>query len=316
MMSEPETSASASPGMLALPDLEQHWPLNAAAHIYELPIFGRPVYEHLIDAFLHQSPDGKIHSLHVHRALLSSDTFLTFANRRGVDLPSIHDSGPSEDYCPTLVLTDRHDIGIEYPWHLFDVQDYLAESARAEVSSDAVIEDGVEISGPVTIEDGAHICSGARLKGNVYIGRNTFIGNNVLIRGNTSIGRDCLIGFGAEIKNAILGDDVSVAPTSGVQDSVLGCSTWLGGVTRTINTRMDNGSIRAQVKGDLVETGRSKFGTVTGRNARLGGGVSTLPGRMIGQQTLIGPRVLVEENIPDHCTVRAIQTVSVKSHLA
>jgi len=154
-----------------------------------------------------------------------------------------------------------------------------------------------ETYGPVFIGIGTVISENVIIKGPVFIGENSLIGNSVLIRGNTYIGNNVRLGFSTEVKNSIIEDNVSVGPQSFVADSKIEKNTYLAAQVRTSNHRLDKKNIHVFVNGSLVDTQKQKLGCLIGKGSTLGVQVVILPGRIIAENTVIGPKVLVEKNL-------------------
>lgn len=165
----------------------------------------------------------------------------------------------------------------------------------ATVAEDATIDTG---GGPVVVGARSRICSGATICGPVAIGRDCLIGNLALVRGAATIGNGSKVGFAAEIKNSIVGDRVSIGPQCFVADSKIEDDAYLGAQVRTSNHRLDRQSVCVLVHGKLVDTGREKLGCLIGARAALGIQVIVLPGRTVAPDSVIGPRITVDKNLP------------------
>jgi NDP-sugar pyrophosphorylase family protein len=155
-----------------------------------------------------------------------------------------------------------------------------------------------ETEGPVIIGKGTKICENAIIKGPVFIGENCLIGNNVFIRGNTYISNNVKLGFSTEIKNSIIQENVTIGPQCFIADSKIEANSYLGAQVRTSNHRLDKKNIRVFIDGHLYDTGKDKLGCLIGKNSALGVQVVILPGRIIAESTIFGPKVLVEKNLP------------------
>lgn len=167
-----------------------------------------------------------------------------------------------------------------------------AVDPSAHVAADAVLVGAVEI-GPRS-----RICPGARIEGPVRIGADCLIGNQALVRAGTWIGDGCRIGFAVEMKQARLGERVSVGPQCYIADSWLEDAVYLGAQVRTSNHRLDRRTVSVMSVGGLVDTGMAKLGCWIGARAALGIQVIVLPGRTVAADTLYGPRITVTRNLP------------------
>jgi len=171
-------------------------------------------------------------------------------------------------------------IPVGYPWHILDAHDQLIETI--DFQNEGTIQEGVYIHGRVKLGKGSIIKSGVYIDGDVIIGENTVIGPNAYLRGITVIGDNCKIGNGVEIKNSTLFTGTAVPHLSYIGDSILGHNVNFSGGSITANVRFDKTNVKTLIKGNLVDTGRRKFGTVIGDNAFLGIKTTIYPGRKIG----------------------------------
>lgn len=189
---------------------------------------------------------------------------------------------------------------ITYPWSLLDANETLLklrEKEKPKIAATAKIEKYVTLKGFVAVGNGTHIKNGAYIEGPVVIGDNCVIGPNCFIRSYTAIGNRCRIGNAVEVKNAILMDGVVIGHLSYCADSVIGKSVNFGAGTITANLRHDNGTVKSMVKGELVDTGRRKFGTIIGDNAKTGIHTSIYPGRKIWPRKTTVPGEVVRKDV-------------------
>lgn len=175
-----------------------------------------------------------------------------------------------------------------YPWDLLELNMIVLEQTEAKTEGE--IEEGVTIKERVSTGKGTRVLSGAYIQGPVMIGENCIIGPNCHIRPYTSIGDNCRVGQGSEVKNSVIGDGSKVPHQNYVGDSVIGDGVNLAAGTMIANLRHDREIIKSIVKGELVGTGREKFGAAIGDGAKLGTRTIIYPGRKIwpGKTTLPG----------------------------
>lgn len=171
----------------------------------------------------------------------------------------------------------------------------LEVDPTASISTEAVLDAS---KGPIAIGARTRICRGAHIEGPVTIGADCLVGNMAMIRGTTSIGDGCRIGFATEIKNALIGNGVTIGPQCFVADSKLEQQAYLGAQVRTSNHRLDKRAVEVMVDGRRVDTGLEKLGCLIGARAALGIQVIVLPGREIAADSLFAPRTTVERNLP------------------
>jgi bifunctional UDP-N-acetylglucosamine pyrophosphorylase/glucosamine-1-phosphate N-acetyltransferase len=169
------------------------------------------------------------------------------------------------------------------------------------IDPSAVIDDGAvidESTGPVLIGARTILCRGAYVRGPVAIGADCLIGNQAMIRGPTLIADGVRIGFSAELKFALVEEGVAIGPMCFVADSKLEREAYLGAMVRTSNHRLDRETVKVMIDGTAVDSGREKLGCLIGARASLGIQVIVLPGRIVAPDSLIGPRITIEKNLP------------------
>jgi UDP-N-acetylglucosamine diphosphorylase / glucose-1-phosphate thymidylyltransferase / UDP-N-acetylgalactosamine diphosphorylase / glucosamine-1-phosphate N-acetyltransferase / galactosamine-1-phosphate N-acetyltransferase len=192
---------------------------------------------------------------------------------------------------PVRIVKTKEWMPVGYPWHVLDANrrflDGMKESRRGTV------EPGVTINGKVSIGKGTVVKAGTYIEGPVMIGEDCVIGPNAYLRPYSTIGDKCRVGNASEVKNSVIGDGSKAPHFNYVGDSVIGRDVNLAGYTFTANLRHDRTVVRTAVKGNLMETGKAKFGSVIGDGARLGASTMIYPGRKIwpGKRTLPGQAV-------------------------
>ncbi len=186
---------------------------------------------------------------------------------------------------------------IGYPWDLLSVNEIKMNELKNDIDSTSNVEERATIKGIVKIGKDTEIRNGAYIEGPVVIGNNCIIGPNCYIRPFSSVGDDCRIGNSVEIKNSIIGNGTRIEHLSYIGDSIIGEDCNLGAGTITANLRHDNKTIRSKVDGDLVDTGRRKYGVVLGDHTKIGIRTSFYPGVSIGPFSWTFPSSAIKENI-------------------
>lgn len=183
---------------------------------------------------------------------------------------------------------------LQHPWELLDLNAELIDSI-SEWPGHPAIQLGDDAK--VIVGEGTKILPGVFIEGSIVIGKNCKIGPNCYLRGSTSIGDNCHVGQAVEIKNSILADGASVGHLSYVGDSYLGKKVNFGGGTVTSNLRHDGTNHRSEVDGQLIDTGRRKFGTIIGDGVHTGINTSIYPGRKLGPNTTTLPGAIVSKDL-------------------
>lgn len=193
----------------------------------------------------------------------------------------------------TISQEDWLDVGL--PWNLLEANERAM--ALMEPSVEGKVEDDVHIRGAVQICRGARVRSGAYIEGPVIIGEGSDIGPNCHIRPATSIGSGVRIGNACEVKNTIVMDGTHIAHLSYIGDSIIGENCNLGAGTITANIRFDKQPIRANIKGERIDSGRRKLGALIGDEVQTGINVSLMPGVKIGPGAWIAPGLTVYDDV-------------------
>ena len=200
---------------------------------------------------------------------------------------------------------DWMDIG--RPWDLFEANSWMLNRMIHRVLGQ--VEEGAHLIGPVTVAETARIRSGAYIEGPAFIDEESDIGPNCYIRPCTSIGKKVRIGNACEIKNSIIMDKVHIGHLSYVGDSIIGESCNFGAGTITANYRLDSGTISMMVKDKVIDSGRRKLGTILGDNVKTGINALIMPGVKVGNNSCIGPDVIVYRDVPANTLLLLKQSI-------
>ena len=188
-----------------------------------------------------------------------------------------------------VIHSEGYYLTIGYAWHLLDANAYWLDHflEAAQLGAVSLL---ASISGNVYIGRGTVVRPGTVIEGPVYIGDNCVIGPNCWIRPYTTLGNGCRVGQASEIKGSVLFDGAAAPHQNYVGDSIIGAHANLACGTTTANLRHDGKTVKCMVKGELIDTGREKFGAVLGDNVHTGINTSIFPGRCIwpDQTTLPG----------------------------
>lgn len=199
----------------------------------------------------------------------------------------------------TYVITERETLTLKYAWDLLEIKNYLLKDLPSYISPDAAVSKHTIMEGNVYIEEGAKVFESACLKGPCYIGKNAIVGNNALLRGGTCIEEKAVAGSYMEMTNTLIMAE-STSHSGFIGDSIIGNKCKIGGMFCSANVRLDRKQVATEVKTKKVESFRKHLGTIIGDNVILGARVTTMPGVIIGNDSLIGPSTTVMENVGDN----------------
>jgi len=178
-------------------------------------------------------------------------------------------------------------LPLSYPWDLLLANETRLAGLKKRIEGE--LEENVVVRGAVAIGKGTVVKSGAYIVGPAVIGINCNIGPNCYIRPSTSIGDGCHIGHAVEIKNSVIMKNTAVPHHNYIGDCIIGEGCNFGAGTKVANLRLDE----APVSVGNINTGRRKLGAIIGDGVKTGINASINVGTMIGDNTNIGPGVVV-----------------------
>lgn len=187
---------------------------------------------------------------------------------------------------------------LKYPWDLFGLTQLLMDTKMTDqkIAPSAQIHPSALIEGPVWIGENVKIFEHAVVKGPCYIGDHCVIGTGSLVRDYSNLEAHTVIGAHAEVARSIFQRDCTTH-SGYFGDSIFDEGVKIGAGTVTANVRNDRGVIRPWVKGQRIETGLKKLGTIVGRETHIGICAMLMPGVLIGPRCEIGPGSLVRKNL-------------------
>jgi bifunctional UDP-N-acetylglucosamine pyrophosphorylase/glucosamine-1-phosphate N-acetyltransferase len=170
-------------------------------------------------------------------------------------------------------------LSVGYPWDILGANERLLDEMEPEIKG--TVERNAVLKGDVSIGKNTIVKAGSYIEGPVMIGENCSIGPNCYIRPKTSIGNNCKVGNAVEVKNCVIGDDVSIGHLSYFGDSVLCCGINIGAGTISANLRHDNENVKMFIKDSAVDSERRKLGVVIADGVHTGISTCIYPGRKI-----------------------------------
>ena len=189
--------------------------------------------------------------------------------------------------------TDGTWLDIVYPWDILSLNNIVLRQIQASVGG--TIETGVSLKGVVSIGKNTVIRSNSYIVGPVVMGDGCNIGPNVCILPATSIGDNVVISPFSEIKNSVIGNDVSIGSGCIIQDSVIdkGC---------IINGQFTACSGQAEVKVD-GEHHSVNIGAMLGGGCKIGSSVVAQPGVIMGNYSQVQSLKIISGRLPDRSLV-------------
>lgn len=192
------------------------------------------------------------------------------------------------------VETAFHAISLKYAWELFKIADWRFSlfPAKPVIKEGARVSKTAVLKGAVLVEKEAQIEDYAVIEGPCYIGKNTIVGTFSKVRPGTVLEENVILQNSVEIKHSIVGKNTHMH-SGYLGDSIVGEDVRIGAGFISGNRRLDRGNIRVLIKGELVDTKSTFFGTLIGDRARIGIHSGTNPGVVVLPDTYIMPGTMV-----------------------
>ncbi len=224
---------------------------------------------------------------------------------------------------------------IDKPWHILDANTYT-NSQICDSIEDNVLEEGASIdptayiSGNVRLGKNSGIGKNVIIEGNIWVGDNSEIKHGAILKGNNVIGNNCEISYFCFIeRNSTVGDCSKVlhgAELSGMVfkgvylyhymeiAGIVGENTDLGAGTVCGSLRFDDGLAWHKVKGkrEYVTPQYLANACYIGDYARTGINAMLLPGVKTGAKSLVGPGVILENDLDENKIILTKQETIVK----
>lgn len=272
-------------------------PLSLTRKIEDFPIGNIPLKEHQHSVLAKSGLADKL-TIHPHAWFALSDLEQLASSHRVTLIDTEGNALAWRGESPDVhsALEGAKSFLIRYPWDLLKANElFVAAIEKQSIEGD--IHPAAVIEGVVHLGKGSRILPGVFIEGKVIIGENCKIGPNCYLRGNTTIGDKCHIGQSVEIKNCLILSHTNVGHLSYIGDSVLGENVNFGAGTTISNLRHDGANHSSMVDGELLDTGRRKFGTIVGDGVHTGINTSIYPGRKLWPGTCTLPGAIVRKDI-------------------
>ena len=222
-------------------------------------------------------------------AMLSQEGVLHIIFMKKIAIPTAAELWDAS-YTIAANLVER----ITYPWELLDsIKDFINELAP---TLDPELYD--DLGGGVYIAKDAKVAPTAYIGGPCIIDSGAEIRHCAYIRGSAIVGKGAVVGNSCELKNCILFDGVQVPHFNYVGDSVLGYKSHMGAGAVTSNVKSDKTHVAVKAGGEIIDTGRKKFGAMLGDFVEVGCNSVLCPGSIIGRNSNIYPLSRVRGVIP------------------
>jgi len=210
-----------------------------------------------------------------------------------LDIPDVLNKMIAQGYPITVKEIDGTWLDVVYPWDILGLNDIVLRQTPASLGG--IIEAGVSVKGQVSVGKDTVIRSNSYIAGPAVIGAGCEIGPNVCILPSTSISDNVVISPFTEIKNCVIGEDVSIGPGCIIQDSVIDKGCVIQGHFTAFSHQAE---IKVNDEYHLVN-----IGAMLGGDCHLSNGVVAQPGVIVGNYSQIQALKLISGKLPDRSLV-------------
>ncbi len=178
------------------------------------------------------------------------------------------------------------------PWHLVgNIEALLRQQIASLDSSYQRIDE-------LAVHHSARIEAGAVVKGPAIIGPNCFIAAGAYLRGGVYLEQDCIIGPSSELKTSIMFAGSKLAHMNFVGDSIIGADVNIeaGAVIANHRNEREDRNIQIVYRGQVIDTGVSKFGALVGGGSRIGANAVVAPGALLEPASIVGRLQLIDQS--------------------
>ena len=215
-------------------------------------------------------------------------------------------------------------VDLDKPWDILAANnawlDYASlRSSGNEIHPSAKVHPEAAIEGRIVVGEGSVIGRDVKIKGDCWVGKNTRIVDGAIVYGKTCIGDDCVIreycqieehtmighgcvvGHCAEFSGVLM--DGAYSYHYGEYWGVVGRSSDLGAATVCGTLRFDDQETIHRVRGRREIPRIGANASYLGDYVRTGVNAILMPGVKVGPYSVIGPGVLLREDVPNNSLV-------------
>lgn len=226
------------------------------------------------------------------------------------------------------VETPGYHLDLDKPWHIDQANETVIEAMSKAVTGNRIpatarIHDGAELYGRVILGENCEIGNRVVLKGDLWLGDNSRVINGAILDGPTVIGRDTIVqnycqigshttlgnrshyGHGAEFSGVAL-DTVYCYHYMEIW-GVVGQAVDFGAATVCGNLRFDDQDTTWRINGRPETPTHAANAAYFGDFCRTGVNAIIMPGRRIGVYSIVGPGVILYDDLPDRTMVTVKQ---------
>lgn len=188
------------------------------------------------------------------------------------------------------VHTDGLWVDATYPWDLLYVARRLLGEGWVELSDEAAAPEGAHVASSALVHEDA------TLQPPVVVGPDSEVAASAVVGPEVAVGRNATVGANATVARSVLDADARVGPGTTLLDCVTGQDVELGP-----GTLVPGGPADVRVGDRVFEDQR--LGAVFADRVRTGGGVTVVPGTLVGPNAYIEAGAHVQNRIKEGAEV-------------
>ncbi len=210
-----------------------------------------------------------------------------------LDIPDALNNMIAEGYIIRALETEGTWLDVVYPWDIISLNNAILRNIEASLGG--TIESGASLKGRVMVGEGTVVRAGSCIYGPAVIGSGCDIGPHACIMPATSIGDNVAISPFTEVKNSVIGNDVTIGAGCIISDSVIDKGCVLKGRFTAIGGQSEVG-----INGEVPSI---NIGAIIGEDCNIESNVTAQPGVIVGNYCQIQMSKTVSGRLPDRSLV-------------
>ncbi len=206
-----------------------------------------------------------------------------------LDIPDALNNMIGAGHAIKVVETDGTWLDVIYPWDVISLNNAILQHIGSGVGG--TIEDGVTMQGKVIIGAATVVRAGTCIYGPAVIGSGCEIGPNVCIMPSTTIGDNVVVASFTQVKNSVIGSDVTLGPGCFISDSVIDKGSSIKGRFTALG---GPGEVSINDKAPEINVG-----VIMGEDCKVEANVTARPGAIIGNGCQIQISRTISGRLPD-----------------
>lgn len=177
------------------------------------------------------------------------------------------------------------------PWGIVNDIEKLIQLLIENLGGEFNIEHGIAVHKTALIE------KGVTMKAPVIVNAHCKIGANAYFRQGVFLDEAVKIGPGSEIKSSVICYQSAIAHLNYIGNSIIGSRVNFeaGSIAANHYNERSDKQIRIKYRGEIVDTGSTKFGSLIGDDSKIGANAVLSPGTILEKNSIIKRLELVEQ---------------------